>query len=82
MSANDLMKTQISAQDNMIKDLVGQIQQQKKEGQELVSQNYAINDQLLKAQQESELLKLKIKQLQQGERIETEEEKSNIEDQE
>lgn len=47
----------------MIKDLVGQIQQQKKEGQELVSQNYAINDQLLKAQQESELLKLKIKQL-------------------
>ena len=35
----------------MIKDLVGQIQQQKKEGSELVQQNYELTDKVLKLEQ-------------------------------
>jgi len=37
MNANINLKNQIKAQDNMIADLVGQIQQNKKEGTELIS---------------------------------------------
>lgn len=52
MNANINLKNQIKAQDNMIADLVGQIQQNKKEGTELISQNLALTDQVLKVQQE------------------------------
>lgn len=37
ISANELLNKQVQAQDNMIKDLVGQIQQQKKEGAEIIA---------------------------------------------
>lgn len=58
MSSNEIMKRQVTAQDNMIKDLVSQIQQQRKEGQDLVAQNYQINDKLMALQQANEVLRI------------------------
>mgnify|MGYP003318880894 CR=1 FL=1 len=37
----------MEAQDNMIKDLIAQIQLQKKEGNELIQQNLSLTDQIL-----------------------------------
>jgi DNA repair exonuclease SbcCD ATPase subunit len=58
MDANATLKSQMEAQDNMIKDLVGQIQQQKKEGAELIAQNLKLTDQILNAQMELQEFKV------------------------
>ena len=42
----------------MIKDLVGQIQQQKKEGGELIAQNMTLSDKILKLEEDIAQLKI------------------------
>ena len=58
MEANENMRLQLQAQDTMIKDLVGQIQQQKKEGAELIAQNLKLTDQVLRAQQDADQVRI------------------------
>ena len=42
----------------MIKDLVGQIQQQKKEGGDLIAQNMTLSDKILKLEEDIAQLKI------------------------
>lgn len=58
MEANQKMTLQLQAQETMIKDLVGQIQQQKKEGAELIAQNLKLTDQMLQAQQDADQVRI------------------------
>lgn len=60
MTMKQVQDEQLKASDNMIKDLVGQIQTQKKEGGDLMAQNLSLSDKVLKLEQEIAQLKIEI----------------------
>lgn len=62
MQINNTLKQQQAASENMLKDLIGQINKQKKEGADLVQLNIKLNNCNLKNEQIIELMKTKYEQ--------------------